>query len=432
MRRPDKVSKVFVLISLWIVSFLQISNVLGVTFVDLVSFEPVFQRGMSYRPAPYPNYYSYDTSESDESLRRMAEDNVKYVAIIPWWFQENLTSAQIYPHSDFTPTNESLKHAIQKAHELDMKVMLKPVVDTEDARNEPRWKINGTEEWFQSYRVFISSYAQLAEENDVDLLCIGCEFKYTEANQSNWEQIISEVRELYTGPITYAALIDSYRSIAWWDSLDYVGIDAYFPLTEVNDPTLEELKQAWNHWANEIESWHSTTKKPILFTEIGYRSGDGNNKQPWNWTETLEPDLQEQFDCYLAAFQTLWGKPWFYGFYWWIWESNPNAGGLNDTDFTPQNKPVEYLIKSWYSSDPAQDLISYLEDRIGFLENRVDDLQAQNQMLQQELEDVQQKYNKLLNNYEVNKYLLYTFVATTVFFVTTTVFYVRRGRTKHQ
>ena len=30
------------------------------------------------------------------------------------------------------------------------------------------------------------------------------------------------------------------------------------------------------------------------------------------------------------------------------WESDPNAGGPNDNDFTPQNKPAEALIKQWY------------------------------------------------------------------------------------
>lgn len=60
-------------------------------------------------------------------------------------------------------------------------------------------------------------------------------------------------------------------------------------------------------------------------------------------------DLQEQVDCYEAAFQVLWNKPWFYGFYWWIWESDAEAGGPSNNDFTAQNKPVQYLITSWYS-----------------------------------------------------------------------------------
>ena len=319
--------------------------------------EPVFQKGMSYRPAPYPNYYPYDTEESDESLRRMAESNVEWVAIITWWFQENLTSTQIYSHPDYTPTNKSLKHAVQKAHELGMKVMLKPMIDTEDARNWPRWMIPPSEEWFANYEAFISSYARFAQENSIELFCVGCEFKTTEGDSFRWRQTISVVKKHYSGSLTYAATTDSYQRIAWWDALDYVGIDAFFPLTDKDNPTVEELKQAWNRIANDIECWQSSVNKPVLFTEIGYRSGDGNNKQPWNWTETLEPDLQEQFDCYLAAFQVLWGKPWFYGFYWWIWESYPNmtlpgydkAYNQTLTDFTPQNKPAQNLIKSWYS-----------------------------------------------------------------------------------
>jgi len=111
------------------------------------------------------------------------------------------------------------------------------------------------------------------------------------------------------------------------------------------------LIQTWNRITNAIEHWALTIEKPIIFTEIGYRSGDGNNMEPADWMAMLNPDLQEQFDSYSAAFRALWNKPWFYGFYWWIWESNPDAGGPNDTDFTPQNKPVESLVKRWYSSE---------------------------------------------------------------------------------
>ena len=388
-------------------------------------FEPVFQKGMSYRPAPYPNYYPYDTPESDESLRRMAETNVEWVAIITWWFQENLTSTQIYPHLEYTPTNESLKHAIQKAHELGMKVMLKPMIDTEDARNNPRWMIQPSPEWFASYRSFISSYAQFAQENGVELFCIGCEFKNTELDSANWRKIISEVRKHYSGPLTYAATIDSYQKINWWDDLNYVGINAFFPLTDKDDPTLEELKQAWNRTANDIESWHSSVNKPILFTEIGYRSGDGNNKQPWNWTETLEPDLQEQFDCYLAAFQVLRCRPWFCGFYWWVWESYPNIAlpnfdkALNQTltDFTPQNKPVQYLIKSLYSSDIQTDPTLYLKLRIESLEALVNELQTD--------------YTALLTDYNNTKNLLYAFAATTLFLALIIMIHIIKSRKQH-
>ncbi|NIR88095.1 hypothetical protein GWO13_11360 [Candidatus Bathyarchaeota archaeon] len=347
MQNSKKAVKVCVLVILLVASSLPVYNSLSLESLNQKRFEPDFQKGMSYRHFPYP----YDSSYSNESLRRMAETNTEYVAITVWWLQENVSSTQIYAKPGWTATNKSLVIAIRKAHELGMKVMLKPMVDPEDVYTHWRGEILGSPEWFESYKAFVGSYARFAQENGVDLFCVGCEFKATEVNKTDWEQVIDEVKKYYSGPLTYAATFDSCQTIEWWDSLDYVGIDAYFPLTNKKDPTLEELKQAWNRVANGIESWALTMKKPIVFTEIGYRSGDGNNMEPWNWKVTLELDLQEQFDCYLAAFQILWGRPWFYGFYWWIWESNPNAGGLNDVDFTPQNKPVEHLIESYYSSE---------------------------------------------------------------------------------
>ena len=68
----------------------------------------------------------------------------------------------------------------------------------------------------------------------------------------------------------------------FWEKLDFVGIDAYFPLTEKNDPTTEELIAGWQRHAEEIEQWlkQKQLDKPVVFTEIGYCSADGTNTQP--------------------------------------------------------------------------------------------------------------------------------------------------------
>jgi hypothetical protein len=133
--------------------------------------------------------------------------------------------------------------------------------------------------------------------------------------------------------------------------VDYVGMDAYFPLTFNYDPSLEELKTAWTILADEIETWISTVNKPLIFTEIGYRSGDGSNLAPSNFWSDMTVDLQEQRDCYEAAFQTLWNRSWFYGFYWWTWIHDPEKGGPNDPNHTPQSKPAQDVVTSWYSMD---------------------------------------------------------------------------------
>ena len=345
MRNSRDVVRVCVLLAV-LMAYPSLSCNLNTKTAESNGFEPVFQKGMSYRHYPFP----YDSSFSNESLERMAEANTEYVAITVWWLQENISTTRIYRKPDWTATDTALAIAIAKAHELGMKVMLKPMVDPEDVSTHFRGEIPVSREWFASYDAFIRAYARFAEENGVELLCVGCEFKGTEQDETSWRRVIDEVKEHYTGPLTYAATFDSFQSITWWDSLDYVGIDAYFPLTNRKDPSPDALKQTWNRIANAIEHWALKIKKPIVFTEIGYRSGDGNNMEPANWIATLNLDVQEQFDSYSAALQALWNKPWFYGFYWWIWESNPNAGGPDDTDFSPQNKPVEDLIRSWYSS----------------------------------------------------------------------------------
>jgi len=316
------------------------------------SDKPVFQKGMSY-VARSSNAFS--SSDSDKSLALLTKTNTEWVAICVFWYQSNISSYDIHADPERTPTIESVAHAIDRAHDLGMKVMLKPMIDlleTEGVRPWPAWRgeILPSDEWFESYANFINHFAGLAEQNDVDLFCVGCELKETTHAKQHWENIISGVRERYSGPITYAADWSSYQRIAWWSSLDYIGIDAYFPLTILRyDPTLEEIKNAWVSYANDLENWHSTINKPIIFTEIGYRSGDGTNMAPGNYWIEMRVDFQEQVDCYEAAFQTLWNKSWFYGFYWWNWETDPNAGGSNDADYTPQNKPAQDVITNWYS-----------------------------------------------------------------------------------
>ncbi len=47
---------------------------------------------------------------------------------------------------------------------------------------------------------------------------------------ARWRRLISEVRERYTGRLTYAANFDQYELVTFWDDLDVIGVNAYFPL----------------------------------------------------------------------------------------------------------------------------------------------------------------------------------------------------------
>ena len=118
--------------------------------------------------------------------------------------------------------------------------------------------------------------------------------------------------------------VGGYQNVPWWNQLDYIGIDAYFPIASQNDTTLAGLTAAWQNRANAIESWRASralTDKQVLFTEVGYQSADGSAQAPGvSGSPTI--DLQEQADAYHALLSVMTTKSWWDGAFWWSWETN--------------------------------------------------------------------------------------------------------------
>jgi hypothetical protein len=177
-------------------------------------------------------------------------------------------------------------------------------------------------------------------------------------NNARWTNLISNIRSRYNGKLTYAANwgainqnVGGYQNVPWWNQLDYIGIDAYFPIASQNNTTLTGLTAAWQNQANSIESWRASrglTNKQLLFTEVGYQSADGAAQAPYGVSGSPPVDLQEQADAYHALLSVMTTKPWWDGAFWWSWETNPYAGGTNDSGFTPQNKPAQTILQQYY------------------------------------------------------------------------------------
>ena len=312
-----------------------------------------FQKGMNYVTLSKDRYTS---NNSDESLKTLSRTGTKWIGLVTTWYQQSCSSTDIFS-SDKTPSDESIVHAIQTAHSLGMKIMLKPHVELLDTsggswRGEVACTKDDWGAWFDSYANFILHYAKLAEENKVEILCLGTELSSVSVIKENlWkDKVVKPVREVYKGPLTYAANWDEeYRDVKFWDSLDYVGIDAYFPLSDKERPTIEEIKSGWEPWLKDIEEFQAKVNKPIVFTETGYCSAPGTTKVPWEEVAHGEVDMQLQADCYKALLETFWNKPWFYGVYWWKWGTSVRLGGPNNRSFTPQNKTAQDVVKKWYN-----------------------------------------------------------------------------------
>ena len=149
--------------------------------------------------------------------------------------------------------------------------MLKPHVWISHGAYTGDFKLEKEEEWevFESsYQNYILEFAQVAEKQDVEMFCIGTEWrKFIRTRPAFWHQLIIEIKNVYSGQLTYAANWDEYPETPFWKELDYVGVNGYFPLTEKINPSLEELELAWQPTIKHLSEVSLRYQKPILFTE---------------------------------------------------------------------------------------------------------------------------------------------------------------------
>ncbi len=280
-----------------------------------------------------------------ESLHRLKSTGTEWVLLCVFWFQDNLTSIGIGPAYDYYSVNttDTISY-IDTIHDNGLKVVLKPFLDikTGDFRTD----IVPSAEWFEEYSTFVNFWAEIAEQKAVEMFVVGCELRDTESYTEEWISVINGVKALYSGPLVYSALFNSYQDIEFWGELDYIGVNAYYTLSHSLVPTLNGLKRGWEKYLPELEEFSKTKNKDILFTEIGFRSVDGCNIKPWNWQKKGILDENEQALCYEATFEVFNNISWMKGFYWWNWEAVYTEE--DKKNYTPQEKLAEEVLKSWY------------------------------------------------------------------------------------
>jgi hypothetical protein len=213
--------------------------------------------------------------------------------------------------------------------------------------------------WFASYRRFLLHYAALAERLEIPILVVGTELRSTVRERPDeWRALIRAVREVYPGRLTYAA--NWYREVeevTFWDELDFIGVQGYYPLSAEPLPTVEELVAAWQPHVAALEALHREYHKPILFTEIGYVSRPGTTAEPWLWPqatadrEVTETGVAAQARAYEAFFRAFWHRPWLAGAHFWKWyPGRRGTAAAGRVDFSPQGKPAEEVLRRWYTT----------------------------------------------------------------------------------
>ncbi len=209
-------------------------------------------------------------------------------------------------------------------------------------------------EWFAQYERFIVHFARLAEDNGIEGLCIGAELSATLGREAEWRRVIERVRQVYGGWLVYAANWTNFEDVPFWDAVDYIGVQAYFPLAKEPTADVDLLVAGWQPWLDRIAAVAKRNNRRVLFTEIGYRTNTNAAVEPWLWEAQTEgggdADGQRTQDAlYQAFFRAAWSQPWVAGAYFWKWfPDHERAGGDGDVGFTPQRKPAQVTMTEWY------------------------------------------------------------------------------------
>jgi hypothetical protein len=144
-----------------------------------------------------------------DSARRLRELGCDWIQISPFGFQKDVTRPELSFH-DFTATQSAYLDSLRA---LGFHFLLKPDVWSRQFWSGDVWRGDirmsseeDWEKWFQAYRDYILHYAQLAQEQRIEMFCIGLEYVAATAERpQDWRSLIGEVRGMYSGPITYAA-----------------------------------------------------------------------------------------------------------------------------------------------------------------------------------------------------------------------------------
>ncbi|MBQ8781595.1 MAG: 1,4-beta-xylanase [Oscillospiraceae bacterium] len=301
-----------------------------------------FIKGITFAPFAHKGILS--TKEAAASLDMLTENtNADFIILVPNGVQDTPQSEKIDFYSDATMSREELENFISLAHSKGLRTALKPTVNCrngtwrahinffdEDVPCEPKWS-----NWFKAYTDFQLYFAETAEKCGCEMFIAGCEMVQTERREAEWRKLISDIRTVYSGLVSYNT--DKYQehNVKWWDAVDVISSSGYYPVDD------------WENQLDRIEKAILKFNKPFFFAECGCMSATGSKFVPNDWSVKGDYDPDGQAEWYRAMFDACSKREWVKGFSVWDW-SWKQCSCQTNKGYEIHNKPAEAVISEFY------------------------------------------------------------------------------------
>ena len=325
----------------------------GVLLAGLLGLEP---------PAPESQRIRGMTLDArsappDAVLDDLQNLGVSHLAVIPYAFLRG-DSLRFNPNVRWFSESES--GAIELSGRLadrGIELVIKPQVWLGRSGFPGDLDFDSVADWERfehQYREYILHHARVATRAGSTWFVLGTELARSAIERPDfWRGLAREVRTVFPGRLTYAAnWWGEVDSLGFWDAFDAIGVQAYYPLSEARSPGTRELDDGWRPHRRRLAALSRRWNRPVVFTELGYRSTADAAIEPWAWTsrsDSVGLDADLQADLFRAFFDGPWTEPWLQGVFVWKWYGGPERDHW-PRDFTPQGKPAQFVIREGFQA----------------------------------------------------------------------------------
>ena len=312
----------------------------------------------------------YGTAYSAELLDELVRLGANAVSITPFGRIWSTRSSEVLLdfEAPYPENRERIGAMIAQAKARGLYVLVIPHLWVETSGWRGEMEPDGEDGWARyqaSYRAFVLAWARDAQRYGADAFSIGVECKSWSGRFGEyWSALIADVRAVFDGELTYSANWDEVDDVAFWDQLDLIGVNAFFPLAHENGASDAAYRAGAEAAIGSLEQLSRVLDKPILLAEIGYTTRRDAAVEPWLWPDDMHGvvvDEREQARALAALAGAAAQSERVRGFFVWRYYAN-----LDDVSqeaawgFSPHAKlaePVLSRIFAWpWAADPDAQL----------------------------------------------------------------------------
>ncbi len=264
----------------------------------------------------------------------------------------------------FAENQRGLRRAVKQAHARGLKVLLVPHLWVESGQWRAEIDPKTEEGWLrfaESYRAYVLTWARFAAAARVDMLAAGVELRswLTTTHAPTFLPILRDIRAAYPGLVTYAANWDDVDQTVILSELDVIGINAFYPLTEKQDASEQELVGGGREVAKKVKELAERWQKPVMFNEFGYTARPDPALRPWEWPDFMsgvKVDAAAQASAYRGLLAGMLESRELVGAFVWRLYSDPDDLSQEaEWGFSPRGRLAELFLRDAYWGHWASD-----------------------------------------------------------------------------